>query len=363
MALDHGWVDSHPEFFIRGTSADLERAPCDWVKMPSGLILAHGRDPNYSGWIDTLQLNYFEPALQEAMLGELISIATRADGVRCDMAMLLEPEVFERTWCRVPGYEAHRALPFWERAIQKVRSEHPTFTFMAEVYWNYEHQLQLLGFDYTYDKVLYDRLIDQSGREVRHHLYAEMAFQERSARFLENHDEPRIASVLPFEVHRAAAAITFFVPGLRFFHQGQFDGYKIRIPVHLRRGPSEQTNEEIQAFYDCLLPLIHDRAALEGRWFLLECTPAWAGNNSNDDFVCQLIRGESHDLLVAVNYAPHQAQCFVQLPGDLLKGTDIAFEDRLSDAKYTRSSHDLDARGLYLDVPKWHVHIFELKRY
>ena len=61
-------------------------------------VLAYGRDPYFDGWPDTLQLNYGNPALQEAMLGELRRIARQCDGVRCDMAMLVLPEVFERTW-------------------------------------------------------------------------------------------------------------------------------------------------------------------------------------------------------------------------------------------------------------------------
>ena len=48
-------------------------------------ILAHGRDPNYPGWPDTLQLNYANPELQKSRIDELIAIAGKCDGVRCDM--------------------------------------------------------------------------------------------------------------------------------------------------------------------------------------------------------------------------------------------------------------------------------------
>ena len=87
------------------------------------------------------------------MTGALAQIAGLCDGVRCDMAMLLLPEVFERTW----GIQAG---PFWPRAIDAVRQRHPGFLFMAEVYWDLEWTLQQQGFDYTYDKRLYDRLRD-----------------------------------------------------------------------------------------------------------------------------------------------------------------------------------------------------------
>ena len=85
------------------------------------------------------------------MARELERIATMCDGVRCDMAMLILPDVFERTWGRRPE-------PFWPRTIERVRKAAPSFLFMAEVYWDLEWELQQQGFNYTYDKRLYDRL-------------------------------------------------------------------------------------------------------------------------------------------------------------------------------------------------------------
>ena len=105
-----------------------------------------------------------------------------------------------------------------------MREQAPGFCFMAEVYWDLEWTLQQQGFDYTYDKRLYDRLRDGHARPVREHFHAGLDYQDKLARFLENHDEPRAAATFPPEVHEAAAVITFLSPGLRFFHQGQFEG-------------------------------------------------------------------------------------------------------------------------------------------
>ena len=160
--LDHPWVEDHPEYYIPGTELDLAKAPQNytWVRRKRGdALLAYGRDPYFPGWPDTLQLNYGNPATQEAMIGELVRIAGQCDGVRCDMAMLVLPEVFERTW-------GMRSKPFWPKATQHVRRQVPDFCFMAEVYWDLEWTLQQQGFDYTYDKRLYDRL---RGR-CSHHL-------------------------------------------------------------------------------------------------------------------------------------------------------------------------------------------------
>jgi glycosidase len=211
-ALDHPWVEDHPEYYVQGTELDLARAPQNytWVKQRGGdRLFALGRDPYFPGWPDVLQLNYGNPATQAAMAAELVTIADKCDGLRCDMAMLVLPEVFERTW-NIPSQ------PFWPEAIERVRERAPGFCFMAEVYWDLEWTLQQQGFDYTYDKRLYDRLRDRHARPVREHFWADPAYQNKSARFLENHDESRAAATFPAEVHEAAAVITYLSPGLRF---------------------------------------------------------------------------------------------------------------------------------------------------
>ncbi len=265
--LDHPWVESQPEYYVAGTELDLARAPLNYARIRSAggdRLFAYGRDPYFAGWPDTLQLNYANPALQEAMIGVLRKIAGQCDGVRCDMAMLVLPEVFERTW-------GLRPAPFWPRAIRCVREQSPKFCFMAEVYWDMEWTLQQQGFDYTYDKRLYDRLCEGHARPVREHLWADIGYQNKMARFLENHDEPRTAALFPREMHQAAAVITFLSPGLRFFHQGQLEGRKKHISPHLGRGPNEAVDPVLQEFYRRLLGVLRLPAAREGQWKLVDC--------------------------------------------------------------------------------------------
>jgi glycosidase len=360
MGLGHGWVEDHPEYFVRGTELDLARAPQNytWVKRKgSDLLLAHGRDPYFPGWPDTLQLNYANPATQEAMIGELLKIAGQCDGVRCDMAMLVLPDVFERTW-------GQRAPLFWPKAIAHVRERVLDFLFMAEVYWDLEWTLQQQGFNYAYDKRLYDRLRDRHARPVREHFHAGVDYQDKLARFLENHDEPRVAVTFPDEVHKAAAAITFLSPGLRFFHQGQFQGRKMRISPHLCRGPEEPINVELGKFYDRLLGVLRQPVVREGAWQLLEGVPAWEGNWTFDCFLSFAWRGQGGEtLLVAVNYAPNQSQCYIRLPFTDLGNTRWRLEDQLSDAVYDRDGNDLQSHGLFLDMAPWQTVVYTLVRW
>jgi glycosidase len=355
MGLGHPWVEDHPEHFIRGTELDFARAPQNytWVKRKAGdAIFAYGRDPYFAGWPDTLQLNYASPATQQAMIDILLKIAGQCDGVRCDMAMLVLPDVFERTWGR-------RAPLFWPTATQRVRERVPSFTFMAEVYWDLEWTMQQQGFDYAYDKRLYDRLREQHALPVRDHFRAGLDYQDKLARFLENHDEPRAAATFDPTVHQAAAVITFLSPGLRFFHQGQFEGRKKRISPHLSRGPSEPTDQKLSEFYERLLAVVRQPAFREGQWQLLDCAPGWDGNWTNDCFLVfawQSRAGERH--VVAVNYASNQSQCHVRLPFADLGGKKWRLTDQLGGGVYDWNGDDLQARGLFLDMAPWQANVF-----
>jgi hypothetical protein len=357
MAPDHPWLEQHPEYFVHGSDRDLARAPQNYCRMdtPHGsLVLAYGRDPYFAGWPDTLQLDYSNPATQEAMIGELVRIASQCDGMRCDMAMLVLPDVFERTWGR-------RAPLFWPEATRRVRERVPGFCFMAEVYWDLEWTMQQQGFDYAYDKRLYDRLREGHARPVREHLHAGLDYQDRLARFMENHDEPRAAATFAPGMHEAAAVITYLTPGLRFFHQGQLEGRRKRISPHLVRGPHEPTDDALRAFYDRLLAVLRQPAVRDGAWALLECVPAWEGNGTWDDFIAWSWRGRNTERrLIAVNYAAHPSQCHVRLPWPELAGRAVRLDDLVRAARYDRDGNELLSRGLYLDVPPWHAHVFEV---
>jgi hypothetical protein len=357
MALDHPWVAQHPEYFVAGTEEDLARAPANYTRVAAtgvDRIFAYGRDPYFPGWPDTLQLDYSNPALQEAMIGELLKIAGQCDGVRCDMAMLVLPDVFERTWGR-------RSPAFWPAATGRVREHHPGFVFMAEVYWDLEWTLQQQGFNYTYDKRLYDRLREGHAGAVRDHLRADSGYQDRLARFLENHDEPRAAATFAPKAHEAAAVVTFLVPGLRFFHQGQLDGRRVRVSPHLVRAPHEPADLTLMAFYDRLLSVLRRQEVRNGDWRLLPCGPAWQGNPTWEHYIAYGWQLDTRDrLVVAVNAGADQGQCFVRLPFGDLEGRQWRLEDLLGDAVYIRDGSDLQTWGLFLDEPAWTAQVFAL---
>jgi glycosidase len=358
-APDHPWVKTHPEYYVQGDAQQVARAPGNYLRLETdrgARFLAHGRDPNFPGWPDTLQLNYGVRELQTARMNELTDVADKCDGVRCDMAMLILPEVFQRTWGIV-------AEPFWPKATAAVRRAPPAFIFVAEVYWDMEWALQQQGFDYCYDKRLYDRLQSRNVRAVREHLNAGLDYQDKLVRFLENHDEPRAASTFPWPQQRAAAVIAFLSPGMRFFHQGQFEGARVHVPTHLCRGPDEPINAEISAFYDRLLTVLKKTDGFRnGDWSQILPEPAWQGNPSSDDFVAYSWSGrDGRRYVVVVNYADRRGQCYLALSFSELRGKRVVLADMLGDEVYERDGGNLMSQGLYIDLGPWQLNVFEIK--
>jgi len=354
-APDHPWVRTHPEYYVGGSEEALAAAPTNYLRVDTDggpKILAYGRDPNFPGWPDTLQLNYANPELQAARIDELIAIAGKCDGVRCDMAMLLLPDIFQRTWGITPP-------PFWTKATAAVHARFPAFTFMAEVYWDLEWTLQQQGFDYCYDKRLYDRLREGHVKPIRDHLLAGLDYQDKLTRFLENHDEPRAASGFSWPQHRAAAIVTYLSPGLRFFHQGQFEGASMRVPTHLGRGPVEPIDPEVAAFYNKLLAVLKQPAFRDGAWSQIQPSPAWSNNSTYDSFISYAWVG-SHYVIV-VNYSGSQGQCRLKLPFPDFRGKQMRLIDVMGTEVYDRDGSEVVDHGLYIDHPPWHLNVFELR--
>jgi hypothetical protein len=331
-------------------------------------ILAHGRDPGFTGWTDTAQLNYRHPGLRAAQLAELGRIAARCDGVRCDMAMLLVPAVITRTWGELsqPADGAPpRDDPFWPGAIAAVKAASPTFTFLAEVYWDLDGELQRAGFDFTYDKRFYDALLGGSARSVRERLAVDPVFRDRGARYLENHDEARAAAVFQPAQHRAAAVLTLLTPGLRLIHEGQLEGRRVRVAMQLRRRPPEPVDALVRAFYERLLAVVARPVAHEGRWAAWPCREAWPGSSTHEQLIVMTWQLGDSRLLVAVNDGAQSAQGKVTIGLPALAGRAWALEDLMGDlvgdARYERAGDALVNDGLYVELPAWGCHVFDVR--
>lgn len=321
-APDHPWVQSNPEFYLQP--------------------LRPGRDPFFPPWTDTLQLNAFSPAYRDAAVQTLNDIATMADGVRCDMAMLLLNGVFSKTW-DIPA----PPTDFWETVIPQVHASHADFLFVAEAYWDLEAALHAQGFHYCYDKRLYDRLLHDDAAGIRAHLSVDLAYQSRLIRFLENHDEPRAAAELAPGRHRAVAIAAMTLPGGMLLHDGQLHGWRRRLPVQLRRYPNdtvEPSDGDLYRFYRAL-SAARPRAT---RWQLLETSHpsllAWSWDDGP---------------LVIVNFSDATTEGRVSVTN--AAGRNWILEDRLEGIAYERRGDEMVEPGLWVRLGPWAAHLFTLQ--
>ena len=319
---------------------------------------AHGRDPFFPAWTDTIQINYFSQAARDCMSQILLNLPQYCDGVRCDMAMLVLNNVFHNTWIGLLnnyGFQKPND-EFWDFAIKAVKNKFPDFTFIAETYWDLEWDLQQLGFDFTYDKRLTDRLQDAPVFSIKDHLRAETDFQQKSVRFLENHDEERAISSFGKQRSMAAAVIISTIQGLRFYQDGQFEGKKVKLPVQLGRAPKEKPIPEIEAFYNKLLEITKADIFRLGSWQLIQPEPSFEGNNSYENFLAWLWTYKTENRLVVVNYSDDVSQCRIKLDvsgfGSIVKMTDL-----LQDEEYVRLTSEVYHAGLYVELKPCHSHI------
>ncbi|MFD3502866.1 alpha-amylase [Streptomyces sp. NPDC058676] len=354
VAPDHPWLTAHPDRLIQGTADDLAHAPAAFLEA-GGRIYARGRDPYFPPWPDVVQLNAFAEDLRTATVDTLVSIGDQADGVRCDMAMLMMNDVFAKTWGDRAGPAP--AEDFWPYVIPRVRARRPDLLFVAEAYWDLERALQQQGFDHCYDKRLYDRLCHENAASVRAHLGADLAHQHGLVRFLENHDEPRAAATLPGARGKAAATAVATLPGATLWHEGQFEGRRVRPPVFLSRRPQEPADEPLREFYGRLLRVA--TAVRRGTWRPL--TPAaLPADGTHRDLLAWTWTHQDTRHVVVVNHSAHPAQARLPLPWDDLRGSEYRLTDLLTDRTYDHDGDELTDPGLFVALDAWGGHVLSV---
>ena len=353
--FDHEWISEFPDRYIQGTEADFHRDPSAFYLVERedapNLYIARGKDPYFTPWADVAQLNYFNPECRKAMIRILKDISRVCDGVRCDMAMLVTNEVFTRTWGRFVSAWPAPATEFWQEAIPEV----PGLTWLAEVYWDMEWRMQQLGFSFAYDKRLYDRLKDSTPSDVRSHLGADIGYQSKLARFLENHDEPRSASVFSRSKLPAAAILLSTLPGMRFYHHGQFDGRKIFVPMPLGRARQEAPDQAVRAMYDQLLRLADADVFHTGEWKLLDVQSA--GDDTSTDLIAYRWQLGDDTRVIVVNLGDRIAQGKVQ-QAQGGSSEDCVYRDLLNDNRYVWKRAEIGRDGLYVRLAPYGAHAF-----
>jgi glycosidase len=260
-------------------------------------------------------------------------------------------------WGEIIGDYHRPETEFWADAISCLKKRRPDFLFLGEVYWGVERKLQELGFDFTYDKAFYDRLRFCNAGDIRSYLMMDSLYQQRSVHFIENHDELRAVSAFGRERSLAAAVILTTIPGLRFFHDGQLAGRRIRLPIQLVREPEEAPDSELTQFYHRLLEASKAPAFHVGKWNLLEVSEPAREDDSIPKLLAWSWQYNEQLKIVIINYSPHPARGWVKL--SLLHGAggSVQLVDELT---VVRDTYQMDEQGLYIDFKPWQAQILNI---
>ena len=358
-ALDHPWAKKHPEFYVQGTQQDFEKDPASFypVELKSGtFFLARGRDPYFPPWSDTLQLNHFHPRMRAAHLAELQAIARHCDGVRCDMAMLQLNDIFGKLWSKFlpPGMTAPQT-EFWTEA----RTIAPNLILLAEAYWGTEARLLNLGFSFVYDKDFYDAVRDLNLPGVRSRLGVPLSIQNRFARFMENHDEPRCAATFGGARLQALGTLMSTVPGMRFYHQGELEGRKVHLPIQLRRVAPEEPDPAVVAFFAKILHVTNEDVFHQGNWSLLPINAE--GDATSENLIAYEWRSPTAWKIIVTNLSGSPAQGRIPLGDRVAPSRQYIFDDQLNGVQYQRDGNELHGPGLFVRRDPFAAHLFDIK--
>lgn len=149
------------------------------------------------------------------------------------------------------------------------------------------------------------------------------------------------------------------LPGATLWHEGQFEGRRVRPPVFLSRRPQEPADASLHDFYDRLLTAT--APVREGDWELLTCT-GWPDNDTHHNLLAWSWTGGQGRYLVVINYSDRPAEGRLPLPWTDLHGQSCKLTELLAGNLYEREGDELVDPGLFVALEAWHWHLLSLGR-
>jgi len=362
FGADSSVAKTKPHLFLKGDSQLLKDDPLTYFRLKTvdNVILAHGRDPFFPAWSDTVQLNYFSADTRKFMTEQLVQLTKYCDGVRCDMAMLLLNNVFNNTWMRpIDKFNIKKnKTEFWSDAIKKVKKHSPDFTLIAEVYWDLEPKLLDLGFDYVYCKYYLDSFINDDVFKIMDNLNKDFNYVKRSVVFLENHDEDRAVTALGKKIK--AAVVSFMtMPGMKLIYDGQLEGENIKYPIQLGRAEKAKVSKNLKDFYCKILEIVNGETYKNGNFNLLVPSMCCDGDESHKNILAWYWRYHNKYTITIVNYSSKNSRCKIKLPTNNFPSK-VVLKDLLTKANMKISADKLAKEGFMIHLKEYQSRILAL---
>jgi len=244
-------------------------------------------------------------------------------------------------------------------SISTVKEKFPNVIFLAEVYSPWEQSLQNVGFDYTYDKNLYDLLTSGNIQSIQNWIVQNsLSYTQHSAHFVSNHDQPRAATNFgSWWRADAAALLTFTLPGMRFHWMWQWDGFSNQLDIHLRREQSEPVVKDAQLFYKIFLNITNSDVFKKGEWVNLTVS----GDNSSWRLIAYRWQYNDEKRLCVINFSDQigSGNVVVSNATPINNNDTIPVTDLLSGTTYWRSANEMRTQGLFVVINSWYAQIFQ----
>lgn len=353
-ALDSSWVTEHIEYYIRAPKGMTELDPD--VYYTNGI--AYGSTKGLDDiWSDVGQLNYFNKDTRALMLEKLLVVAEFSDAIRVDTASFIVNRIFKSSWKEQLdswGYD-EPADEFWPNAIKTVKAKYPNIKFFAEVFGELVMEMLNEGFDYAYEKGLLDVLMNDGIDTVKNYITYMRQWQEKTARFLENHDDNRAVAFFDKNEQKsfAAALIAYTLPSMRFFFQDCFYGYKNKLDVHLLRAQDEPKSESAEVFYDKLFKLINSDTMSNGKW-----EPVKFNGRDGWKFLSWKWLNAEEKIIVVVNFSDAKGEGNVVI-SDVKGEGEITIKDMLSDEEFKVDAEEVKTKGFTVSVSEWYGRVLQ----
>ena len=281
--------------------------------------------PSLNDWYDTVKLNYTNRDTWDKMLKIMLFWCGKGvDGFRCDMAEMVPVE-------------------FWRWAIAEVRKSFSVI-MIAEIYQPYLYKSYVeAGFDYLYDKVgLYNTLENIYRYGQRADTISDVwkglnGLDDNMLRFMENHDEVRLASRFfmqkPENAFPFVALSALLNRGPFMIYNGQEYGEdaadsdngrtSIFDYVYMSSMHCRDTINRVSTYnyYKELLQFRESHPAImQGAFYDLMWANPWY-NNFDPQYVYAFLRYYGNDkLLIVINFNLHEGRIVtVSIPEDAWK--------------------------------------------